>query len=83
MLPDVQSGGKGTSGLYVRGGSPDQNLILLDGTPVYNAAHLFGSFSVFNADALNNVELIEDGFPARYGGRLSSVLDISMKEGNN
>ncbi|UOQ54972.1 TonB-dependent receptor [Hymenobacter cellulosivorans] len=82
LLPGVQSGGEGQSGLYVRGGSPDQNLVLLDGTPVYNAAHLFGFFSVFNADALNNVELIKGGFPARYGGRLSSVLDISMKEGN-
>jgi hypothetical protein len=82
LLPGVQSGGEGQTGLYVRGGSPDQNLILLDGTPVYNAAHLFGFFSVFNADALNNVELIKGGFPARYGGRLSSVLDISMKEGN-
>ena len=82
LLPGVQSGGEGTSGLYVRGGSPDQNLILLDGTPVYNASHLFGFFSVFNADALNNVELIKGGFPARYGGRLSSVLDIAMKEGN-
>ncbi|HLK97643.1 MAG TPA: TonB-dependent receptor, partial [Hymenobacter sp.] len=82
LLPGVQSGSEGQSGLYVRGGSPDQNLILLDGTPVYNASHLFGFFSVFNADALNNVELIKGGFPARYGGRLSSVLDISMKEGN-
>ncbi|HEX8658964.1 MAG TPA: TonB-dependent receptor [Hymenobacter sp.] len=82
LLPGVQSGSEGQSGLYVRGGSPDQNLILLDGAPVYNAAHLFGFFSVFNADALNNVELIKGGFPARYGGRLSSVLDISMKEGN-
>jgi hypothetical protein len=82
LLPGVQSGGEGQSGLYVRGGSPDQNLVLLDGTPVYNASHLFGFFSVFNADALNNVELIKGGFPARYGGRLSSVLDISMKEGN-
>jgi hypothetical protein len=82
LLPGVQSGGEGQSGLYVRGGSPDQNLILLDGTPVYNASHLFGFFSVFNADALNNVELIKGGFPARYGGRLSSVLDITMKEGN-
>ena len=82
LLPGVQSGGEGQTGLYVRGGSPDQNLILLDGTPVYNASHLFGFFSVFNADALNNVELIKGGFPARYGGRLSSVLDISMKEGN-
>jgi hypothetical protein len=82
LLPGVQSGGEGTSGLYVRGGGPDQNLILLDGVPVYNASHLFGFFSVFNADALNNVELVKGGFPARYGGRLSSVLDISMKEGN-
>jgi hypothetical protein len=82
LLPGVQSGGEGSSGLYVRGGSPDQNLILLDGAPVYNASHLFGFFSVFNADALNNVELIKGGFPARYGGRLSSVLDITMKEGN-
>ncbi|WP_400194262.1 TonB-dependent receptor domain-containing protein [Hymenobacter sp. B81] len=82
LLPGVQSGAEGQNGLYVRGGSPDQNLILLDGTPVYNASHLFGFFSVFNADALNNVELVKGGFPARYGGRLSSVLDISMKEGN-
>ena len=82
LLPGVQGGGEGSSGLYVRGGSPDQNLILLDGTPVYNASHLFGFFSVFNADAIKNVELIKGGFPARYGGRLSSVVDISMKEGN-
>ncbi len=82
LLPGVQSGGEGQTGLYVRGGSPDQNLVLLDGAPVYNAAHLFGFFSVFNADALKNVELIKGGFPARYGGRLSSVLDITMKEGN-
>ncbi len=82
LLPGVQSGGEGQTGFYVRGGGPDQNLILLDGAPVYNASHLFGFFSVFNADALNNVELIKGGFPARYGGRLSSVLDITMKEGN-
>lgn len=82
LLPGVQSGGEGSSGLYVRGGGPDQNLILLDGVPVYNASHLFGFFSVFNADAINQVELIKGGFPARYGGRLSSVLDIRMKEGN-
>ena len=82
LLPGVQSGGEGQSGLYVRGGSPDQNLILLDGVPVYNASHLFGFFSVFNADALKDVTLIKGGFPARYGGRLSSVLDIKMKEGN-
>ncbi len=82
LLPGVQSGGEGTSGLYVRGGGPDQNLILLDGVPVYNCDHLFGFFSVFNADAINNITLIKGGFPARYGGRLSSVLDIRMKDGN-
>jgi len=82
LLPGVQSGMEGSSGLYVRGGGPDQNLILLDGTPVYNASHLFGFFSVFNADAIKDVELIKGGFPARYGGRLSSVIDITMKEGN-
>lgn len=82
LLPGVQSGNEGTSGLYVRGGGPDQNLILLDGVPIYNASHLFGFFSVFNADAIKHVELIKGGFPARYGGRLSSVVDISMKEGN-
>ena len=83
LLPGVQSGTEGTSGLYVRGGGPDENLILLDGVPVYNANHLFGFFSVFNADALNSVTLVKGGFPARYGGRLSSVLDIRMKEGNS
>jgi hypothetical protein len=82
LMPGVQSGGEGSSGLYVRGGGPDQNLILLDGVPVYNASHLFGFFSVFNADAVNNVELIKGGFPARHGGRISSVVDINMKEGN-
>ncbi|MCH7400910.1 TonB-dependent receptor domain-containing protein [Belliella kenyensis] len=82
LLPGVQSGTEGASGLYVRGGGPDQNLILLDGVPIYNASHLFGFFSVFNADAINNVELIKGGFPSRYGGRLSSVIDVTMKEGN-
>jgi len=82
LLPGVQSGTEGSSGLYVRGGGPDQNLILLDGVPVYNVNHLFGFFSVFNADAINSVSLTTGGFPARYGGRLSSVLDIHMKEGN-
>lgn len=82
LLPGVQSGSEGSSGLYVRGGGPDQNLILLDGVPVYNASHLFGFFSVFNTDAINSVELIKGGFPAHYGGRLSSVVDIRMKEGN-
>lgn len=82
LLPGVKSGGEASSGLYVRGGSPDQNLILLDGVPVYNASHLFGFFSVFNSDALSNVKLIKGGFPARYGGRASSVIDIRLKEGN-
>ncbi|MCB0557590.1 MAG: TonB-dependent receptor [Lewinellaceae bacterium] len=82
LLPGVQSGGEGQTGLYVRGGSPDQNLVLLDGVPVYNVSHLLGIFSVFNADAIKNVTLTKGGFPARYGGRLSSVLEINMKEGN-
>ena len=82
LMPGIQSGGEGTSGLYVRGGGPDQNLILLDGVPVYNVSHLFGFFSVFNADAVNSMEVFKGGFPARYGGRVSSVIDINMKEGN-
>ena len=82
LLPGVQAGREGMSGIYVRGGGPDQNLILLDGVPVYNVNHLFGFFSVFNGDAISNVSLIKGGFPARYGGRLSSVLDVRMKEGN-
>jgi outer membrane receptor for ferrienterochelin and colicin len=82
LLPGVQAGSEGSNGIYVRGGGPDQNLILLDGVPVYNVSHLFGFFSVFNADALNSVEVIKGGFPARYGGRLSSVIDLRMKEGN-
>jgi len=83
LLPGVQSGTEGTSGFYVRGGGPDQNLILMDGVPVYNVNHLFGFFSVFNAEAINSATLIKGGFPARYGGRLSSVLDVRMKEGSN
>jgi len=83
LLPGVQSGGEGQSGLYVRGGSPDQNLVLLDGVPVYNVSHLLGFFSVFNADAIKNVTLTKGGVPARFGGRLSSVLEINMKEGND
>lgn len=82
LMPGVQSGSEASSGLYVRGGGPDQNLILLDGVPVYNASHLFGFFSVFNTDAVKNVSLYKGGFPARFGGRLSSVVDIRMKEGN-
>ncbi len=82
-LPGVQNNGEGNSGFYVRGGGPDQNLILLDDATVYNASHLFGFFSVFNADAVRNIELIKGGMPANYGGRISSVLDITMKEGNS
>ena len=83
LLPGVQSGAEGTSGLYVRGGGPDQNLILLDDVPIYNANHLFGFFSVFNPDAIKTVSLYKGGFPARFGGRLSSVIDIRMKDGND
>ncbi|MBX6380514.1 outer membrane receptor protein involved in Fe transport [Thermoflavifilum aggregans] len=82
MLPGVQAS-EGNTGLYVRGGNADQNLILLDDAPVYNTGHLFGFFSIFNADAIKNVTLIKGGIPANYGGRLSSVIDISMKDGNN
>lgn len=82
LLPGVQSGTEGTSGIYVRGGGADQNLFLLDGVPVYNASHLFGFFSVFNPGSVKTVKLYKGGFPARYGGRLSSVVDIRMKEGD-
>ncbi|TAE90639.1 MAG: TonB-dependent receptor, partial [Bacteroidetes bacterium] len=82
LMPGVQSGSEGNSGLYVRGGGPDQNLIILDDAIVYNAFHLFGFFSLFNGDAIKSVELIKGGFPARYGGRISSVLDINLKDGN-
>lgn len=83
LLPGISSGSEGVSGLYVRGGGVDQNLYLLDDVPVYNISHLFGFFSVFNADAINNVTITKGGFPARYGGRLSSVIDIRMKDGNS
>ncbi len=83
LKPGIQSGGEGMTGFYVRGGGPDQNLILLDEAVVYNAAHLFGFFSVFNSDALQNVDIFKGSMPANYGGRLASVLDISMKDGNN
>ena len=82
LMPGVQSGTEGSSGLYVRGGGPDQNLIILDDATVYNANHLFGFFSLFNGDAIKSIELIKGGFPARYGGRLSSVIDMNMKDGN-
>ncbi len=83
LLPGVRNAGEGSAGIYVRGGGPDQNLIMLDDAVVYNTGHLFGFFSIFNADAIKNVSLIKGGMPAQYGGRLSSVLDVSMKEGNN
>ena len=82
LLPGVSNAGEGNTGLYVRGGGPDQNLIMLDDAIVYNTGHLFGFFSIFNGDAIKNTTLIKGGMPAQYGGRLSSVLDISMKEGN-
>lgn len=83
LMPGVKSAGEGNAGFYVRGGASDQNLILLDGAPIYNAAHLFGFFSVFNSDAIKDVSLYKGGMPAQYGGRLSSVLDIKMNDGNN
>lgn len=82
LLPGVQAAGEGNAGFYVRGGGPDQNLILLDGAAVYNASHLAGFVSVFNSDAIKDVKLIKGGMPAEYGGRLSSVLDITMNDGN-
>jgi outer membrane receptor protein involved in Fe transport len=82
LLPGVRNAGEGNAGFYVRGGGPDQNLILLDDAVVYNTGHLFGFFSIFNADAIKNVTLIKGGMPAQYGGRISSVVDISMKDGN-
>lgn len=82
LLPGVQKGSEGSSGIYVRGGGPDQNLIILDDATVYNATHLFGFFSLFNGDALKSVELTKGGFPARYGGRLSSVIEMQMKDGD-
>jgi hypothetical protein len=83
LLPGIKSAGEGNSGFYVRGGGSDQNLILLDEAPVYNPSHVMGFFSVFNSDALKDVNLIKGGMPAEYGGRLSSVLDVKMNEGNN
>ena len=83
MLPGVISAGEGTSSYYVRGGSADQNLILIDEAPIYDPSHLFGLFSVFNADVIKDSELFKGGIPPRYGGRLSSILDIRTKDGNN
>jgi hypothetical protein len=83
LKPGIPSGSEGTTGLFVRGGGADQNLILLDEALVYNASHLFGFFSTFNTDAVKDLKLYKGGFPAQYGGRLSSVIDVKLKEGNN
>ncbi len=83
LLPGVQSGTEGSAGLYVRGGGPDENLLLLDGVPIYNVNHMMGFFSVFNADAIKNVTLYKGSFPARFGSRISSILDVRMKDGND
>jgi len=83
LLPGVKSAGEGNAGFYVRGGSADQNLILLDEAPVYNASHLLGFFSVFNSDAIKDVTLYKGTMPAEFGGRVSSVLDVKMNDGNS
>ena len=83
LLPGIQSAGEGNTGYYVRGGASDQNLILLDEATVYNASHFFGFFSTFNSDAIKDVSIYKGGMPAEYGGRLSSVLDVKMLDGNN
>ncbi|MGN8071735.1 TonB-dependent receptor [Mucilaginibacter sp. 22184] len=83
LLPGIKSAGEGNTGFYVRGGASDQNLILLDEAPVYNASHLLGFFSTFNSDAIKDVNIYKGGMPAEYGGRLSSVLDVKMNDGNN
>jgi hypothetical protein len=82
LMPGIQSGNEASSGLYVRGGSPDQNLMVIDDVPVYYVNHLGGFVSTFNSDAINSIKLVKGGFPAHYGSRLSSVVDIKMKEGN-
>ena len=83
LLPGVTNAGEGASGFNVRGGAADQNLILLDEATIFNSSHLFGFFSVFNPDAIKDVKLYKGGIPSRYGGRVSSVLDIFQKEGNS
>ena len=83
LLPGIQNGGEGSSGLYVRGGGPDENLLILDEAPVYNASHLMGFFSVFNSDAIKDIQVYKGGIPAEYGGKASSVIDITMKDGNS
>ncbi len=83
LMPGVQSGGEGTTGMYVRGGGPDENLYLLDGIPMYNVDHAFGFFSAFNPDAIKNITLYKGSFPARFSGRLSSILDVYTNNGND
>ena len=83
FLPGVSNGSEGNMGFYVRGGSADQNLILMDGVPLYNASHILGFFSLFNPETIKDVTLIKGGFPARYGGRLASVTEIGMRQGDN
>ena len=83
MLPGVITAGEGSSSFFVRGGSADQNLILIDEAPVYDPSHLFGLFSVFNADVIKDSELYKGGIPSRFGGRLSSILEVRTKDGNN
>lgn len=82
MIPGINAGNEGFSNLYIRGGSADQNLLLLDGVPVYNNNHVFGFFSIYNTEAVNDVQIYKGGMPAKFGGRLSSVIDITMDEGN-
>ncbi len=83
LLPGIKSAGEGSSGFFVRGGGADQNLISLDEATVYNASHLLGFFSTFNSDAIKDVTVYKGDMPAQYGGRLSSLLDIKMKDGND
>ena len=82
LKPGIPSGGEGVSGIFVRGGGSDQNLIVLDEAVVYNPSHLFGFFSTFNTDAVKDLKLYKGGFPAQYGGRLSSVIDVRLQDGN-
>lgn len=83
LLPGIKSAGEGSSGVYIRGGSSDQNLILMDDVPVYNAGHLLGFFSTFNPDVVKDITVYKEGMPAQYGGRLSSILDVKTNQGNN
>ena len=82
LMPGVQAGMEGFAGMYVRGGGPDQNLVMLDGIPVYNADHLLGVFSIFTPEAVKNTTFFKSSFPARYGGRLSSIVDVRTNDGD-